>query len=57
MEALCWWRNTMPELGTHSREALQHWPQTGFFSSHFNFRWRQVKLYMDMLERTRDEKG
>jgi hypothetical protein len=35
----------MPELGTHSRAALQHCPHVGFFSSHLSFLWRQVKLH------------
>jgi hypothetical protein len=44
MEALCWWRNTIPELGMHSLEAFVHCEHIGFFSSHFSFRCRQVRL-------------
>jgi hypothetical protein len=44
IEALCWWRKTIPELGIHSLDALVHCEHIGFFSSHFSFRCLQVRL-------------
>lgn len=43
----------MPELGTHSREALEHWLHIGFFSSHLSFLERQVRLWPDRQSTSR----
>jgi hypothetical protein len=57
MEALCWCRNTIPELGTHSLEAFVHCEHTGFFSSHFSFRCLHVRLWRGLADRRGEQEG